>query len=249
MSQENLEWNEPLYLEGTRVGVVVLHGFTGSPQSLHEYALRLADAGHTVALPLLTGHGTTPDELERARWTDWVRDATAAYDWVRRRADRVFATGLSMGGTLSLWLAAEQPDISGVVTINAALRFPTEPLMHVAGLAGVPRWAKPVGNDIMQPGQDERCYDRIPVRAARQFALLMAQVRRRVSNVRCPALIFSSRQDHVVPPRNQRELLARLPSPRKHLVALDRSYHVATLDHDRETIFSGAIGFIGAHSA
>lgn len=248
MDCSELLFNEPVYHEGSGTGVVVLHGFTGSPRSLQEYAVRLADAGYTVALPRLTGHCSCPEEMEKAQWVDWTKDAEAAFRWVSGRAERVFTTGLSMGGTLALWLAERHQDLAGVITVNAALRFPHEWLMRVAGAMGVPRWVKGVGNDIREPGQDEHCYDRIPLRAARELALLMAEVRRNLGCITCPALIFSSVNDHVVPPQNQKELYAALRSQDKRLVTLENSFHVATMDYDRDVLYTQALAFIAEHA-
>jgi carboxylesterase len=241
-----MEWNEPLFREGSRVGVLVSHGFTGSPCSVHEYASRLTDAGYTVALPLLSGHGRTPEQMEKAGWTDWTEDVEGAYVWLRERTDTVFASGLSMGGTLAVWLAEQHPELAGIVPINAALHFgPREWMMRSLGACGFPRFLKAVGNDIKKPGEDERAYHRVPVRATRQFALLLAAVRRNLHRVRCPALIYSSQHDHTVPPANQQMLYRTINSQHKRLVTLDDSYHVATMDHDKERIFAGALEFIG----
>lgn len=246
-----MDWNEPLYVEGRResprVGVLVLHGFGGSPYSMQEYALRFVDAGHSVALPLLTGHGSTPQDMEKARWTDWTGDADSAYGWLEQRADRIFVTGLSMGGTLALWAAERHPEVAGIVTVNAALRFREEPLMNLLGVLGFPRWLKTIGNDIRKPGQDERAYSKIPVRAMRQLGLLLRDVRKDLPRIDCPALLFSSPDDHVVPPANQQETYARISSRDKTLSLLTRSHHCATLDNDREQIFEGALEFVEAH--
>lgn len=244
-----MEWNEPFYQKGCNVGVLVIHGFTGSPRSMHEYGLGLADAGLTVALPLLAGHGRTPETLEKARWTDWTADVEEAYYWLRGRTDRVFTAGLSMGGTLALWLAEHHPELAGVVTVNAALDYgPREWVMHAVGACGIPRYLNAVGNDIHKPGEDERAYHRIPTRATRQFALLLAEVRRHLHRVHCPALVFSSRIDHTVPPANQQTLYRQLGSATKRLVMLEDSYHVATMDHDKERIFAGTLKFIQTHA-
>jgi len=247
-----MEWNEPLFKAGSgeqaRVGVLVSHGFTGSPHSVQEIALRLADAGYTVAMPLLTGHGRTPEELEKARLTDWTADAEQAFAWLQERTDQVFATGLSMGGTLALHLAERRPEIAGIVTINALIRHPQEVLMRAVGRLGLPRWLKPVANDTKLSGVDEKGYDRIPSRAARQLALLLAAVREDLPLVRCPALVFSSAEDHVVPPDNQREIYETIASADKTLVRLPDSYHVATMDNDRDLIFAGTLHFIADRS-
>jgi carboxylesterase len=243
-----MEWNEPIYHEGSgetgRVGVLVLHGFTGSPCSVQEAAGRFVEAGYTVALPLLTGHGRTPEALEGALWPDWTADVEKAYAWLVERTDKVFVLGLSMGGTLALRLAVHHPEVAGLVLVNTLLRHPQELIMRVAGRIGVPRWAKAVGNDIKRAGEDEKAYDRVPSRATRQLALLLAAVRADLALVRCPVLLFSSLDDHVVPPKNQREIFAGIGSVDKKLIELADSYHVATMDNDKELIFAKALEFV-----
>lgn len=247
-----MEWNETLFEVGTggrgRIGVLVCHGFGGSPRSVHEVGLRLAEAGYSVALPLLTGHGLTPEAMEKSLWTQWTADAEKAFTWLRERCDEVFLFGLSMGGTLVLWLAERHPDAAGLITVNAVLRHPRERTMLTFGRIGVPRWAKAIGNDTKLAGVDERAYDRIPMRSSRQLALLLRAVRHDLSLVRCPALIYSSLTDHVVPPANQRELYGAISSADKTLIELRDSYHVATMDNDKERIFYGVLEFIGARS-
>jgi carboxylesterase len=246
-----MEWNQPIYREAAgedgQTGVLVIHGFSGSPRSLQELAGRLVEAGYTVALPLLTGHGLTPGAMEKAAWTDWTADVERAYMWTEQRSDRVFVCGLSVGGALAAWLAAQHPEIAGLVTVNALIRHPQEPLMRLVGRIGFPRWVKAVGNDIKKEGEDERAYERIPARSARQLALLLAVVRESLPLVRCPALVFSSAIDHVVPPQNQQELYDKIESREKTIIRLADSYHVATMDIDKETIFSETLEFIAKH--
>lgn len=248
-----MEWNEPIYRVGPgdlgRTGMLMCHGFGGSPRSLHEFATRIAEAGYTVALPLLTGHGLTPLAMERSLWTEWTADAQRAHSWLKERTDRVFVSGLSMGGTLALWLAERDPEVAGLVTINASLRDPRERLMRTVGRIGIPRWAKAIGNDTKLPGVDERAYGRIPIRATWQLAQLLAAVRRDLSLVRCPALLFSSVIDHVVPTANQREIYRSISSKDKALVKLESSYHVATMDNDKEFVFAETLGFLATHAA
>jgi carboxylesterase len=248
-----MEWNEPLYVEGTgpngRTGVLVLHGFTGSPRSMQELGQRVADAGYTVALPLLTGHGRTLEAMEAARWTEWVADAERAYQWVRERADTVFVCGMSMGGTLALGVAERHPEVAGVITINAFIRHPLEMVMLLIGWSGIPRFVKAIANDTQAAGVDEEAYPRVPLRSTHELALLSRHVRKGLGTVVCPALLFSSTVDHVVPPANQREILQGIGSADKALIELGDCYHVATMDLGKERIFAGTLEFIAAHTA
>jgi carboxylesterase len=247
-----MKWNEPLYKAGSgdegRVGVLVSHGFGGSPLPVQEFAVRLADAGYAVALPLLAGHGLTPEAMEKSLWTEWTADVEHAFAWLRERTDEIFVSGLSMGGTLALWLAERHPEVAGLVTVNALVRHPQELVMRIFGRIGLPRWAKAIGNDTKLTGVDEKAYDRLPMRSTRQLALLSAAVRRDFGLVRCPALLFSSVTDHVVPPKNQREIFASISSTDKKMIELHDSYHVATMDNDKELVFAATLEFLAGHS-
>ena len=252
MEWNEVGWNEPLFEvgagENSRVGVLVSHGFGGSPRSVQELALRLLKAGCTVALPLLSGHGCTPEVMEGSRWTEWTTDVEKAFVWLSGRTDQVFVAGLSMGGTLALWLAAHHPEIAGLITVNAAVRHPQELLMRTFGRLGLPRWAKGIANDTKLEGVDEKAYPRLPMRATWQFAQLLARVRRDLPLVRCPVLIFSSDVDHVVRPENQREIYMKIGSTDKQIVPLHDSYHVATMDNDKELVFTKTLEFIAEHT-
>jgi carboxylesterase len=246
-----MEWNEPMYIEGTGMpgttGVLVLHGFGGSPRSLQELAQRLADVGHTVALPLLSGHGLTPEAMERSRWTEWTADAEQAYQWVQARTGRSFLVGLSMGGTLALWLAERHPEAAGLVSMNAFVRHPLEKVMLTVGRLGVPRWVKAIGNDAIAEGVDERAYGRLPMRSTYELARFSRAVRADLGQVTCPALVFSSVIDHVVPPANQQEIYAAIASADKTFVELTDCYHLATMDCGKEQVFARIQEFIAAH--
>jgi carboxylesterase len=248
----SMEWNEPLYVEGSgpkgRTGVLVIHGFGGSPRSLQELASRLVDSGYTVALPLLAGHGRTPEAMEASRRTEWTGDVEQAYRWVRARTDKVFVCGLSMGGTLALWAAEHHPDVAGLITINTIIRHPLERVMLTIGRFRIPRWVKAVGNDAKAEGVDERAYDRLPMRSTYELALLSREVRAGLGRVTCPALVFSSVVDHVVPPANQRQLYQAIGSADKTFVELKDCYHLATMDCGKEQVFAGVLEFIAARA-
>ena len=251
MDRNERDWNEPVYVVGSglngRIGVLLIHGFGGSPRSLQELAQRCAGAGYTVALPLLAGHGRTPEDMEASRWTEWAADAEQAYEWLRARTDGVFVCGLSMGGTLALWVAERHPEVAGLVSINSFIRHPLEWVMLSIGRFRIPRWVKAIGNDAKAEGIDERAYERIPMRSTRELALLSREVRSGLSRVRCPAFLFSSVVDHVVPPANQRELYDALGSADKTFVELHDCYHLATMDCEKERVFAGTLDFIATH--
>jgi carboxylesterase len=242
---------EPFAADGGEVGVVLSHGFTGSPQSLRPWAEHLAAAGLTVRLPRLPGHGTRWQDLNDTRWPDWYGEVERAFDGLRGRCRQVFAMGLSMGGTLVTRLAEQRPaEVAGLVLVNPSLGTERKdvkyalPLLHrvVPSLAGV-------GNDIRKPGVTELAYGRTPLRAMHSLSRLWPLVVADLGRLTAPVLLYRSRVDHVVEPLSGRLLRDGARSTEVTEVMLEESYHVATLDHDAPTIFAGSLEFVRAHTA
>ena len=234
---------EPWSADGGPQGALVVHGFTGNPQGLRGLAAAFAGAGFAVDLPLLPGHGTSVDDLVATRWDDWAAAADAAYRSLAGRVDKVVVAGLSMGGTLTLWLAERYPEIAGVVLVNPLADVPAEmvgPLQEMVdgGIDRIPA----IGNDVADPAAREKAYDATPLEPLISLAAGAAQVRADLAKVACPALILTSPQDHVVEPRNSDLIAAGVTGPVER-VTLERSYHVATLDYDKGLIEEQAVAF------
>ncbi|MEW2165782.1 alpha/beta fold hydrolase [Streptomyces sp. NPDC007084] len=236
---------EPFRHEGGEVGVLLCHGFTGSPQSLRPWAQYLAERGLTVALPLLPGHGTRWEDMQLTGWQDWYAEVDRELRALRERCSRVFVFGLSMGGALALRLAARHGDeISGVVVVN--------PLNKVHGLAAralpvirhlVPS-TKGIASDIAKEGSEELGYTRVPLHAAHSMRKLCAVVDAELPQVTQPLLLLHSLRDHVVSPADSARILSRVSSTDVTESVLEQSYHVATLDHDADRIFEESYAFV-----
>lgn len=242
---------EPFAADGSEVGVLLSHGFTGSPQSLRPWAEHLAAAGLTVRLPRLPGHGTRWQDLNDTRWPDWYGELERAFDDLRGRCRQVFGMGLSMGGTLVIRLAEQRPaEVAGLVLVNPSLGTERKdvkyalPLLHrvVPSLAGI-------GSDIRKPGVTELAYERTPLRAMHSLSRLWPLVVADLGLVTAPVLLYRSRVDHVVEPMSGRLLRDGASSTEVTEVILEDSYHVATLDHDAPAIFAGSLDFVRAHTS
>jgi carboxylesterase len=236
---------EPFSHDGNDVGVLVCHGFTGSPQSMRPWARALADAGYTVRLPLLPGHGTTWQDLNRTRWTDWYATASTNLDDLNRRCRAVVVTGLSMGGTLALRLAAQRgDDVSGVVVVNPAVKAEDVRLRALPVLQYLLPSLPGIGSDIKKPGVTELAYPRNPLRALHSMTQLWADVVADLPRITQPLLLLHSPQDHVVPPSSSALVLRRVSSADVQEVLCEDSYHVATLDNDADLIVKQSLAFI-----
>ena len=239
---------EPFYAENGKTGVLISHGFTGNPQSMRYYAEGLAQAGFTVALPRLKGHGTTPADMAISTSNDWIRDLEQAMAWLQERCDTLFITGLSMGGTLTLFMAGQYPGVfKGIIPINALISSNNPDLASLVYMANGPAEIQGVGSDIKDPHTKESAYPVIPIPALKELFTLTKVTDDLLPRITCPALIMVSREDHVVPPANAEYILQKIPSQDKHIVWLENSYHVATLDHDKDLIVQKSVEFIQAH--
>jgi carboxylesterase len=234
---------EPWSASGGSAGVLVLHGFTGNPQSLRGLAEAFAGAGFTVEIPLLPGHGTSVDDLLTTGWADWSAAAEAAYADLAARCDHVVVAGLSMGGSLTCWLASRHPEIVGIVCVNPAITVAPELVTAVQEMVdgGTDR-IPAIGNDVADPTQVEKAYDATPLRPLLSLAEAADAFRGDLGAIACPLLLLTSPQDHVVDPGDSDILAAAVAGPVER-VTLGRSYHVATLDYDKDLIFEQAVAF------
>jgi carboxylesterase len=240
---------EPFYAAGDATGVLVLHGFTGTPASVRPWGEHLAREGFTVLVPRLPGHGTAWQELNKTRWTDWYAEASRALDRLAADRDRVFVCGLSMGGCLALRLAEERGgQVAGLVLVNPSVIDKNRALLAVPVLKRLIGSVKGVTDDIKRPGAVEYGYDRVPLRALDSLRDLWKTTRDDLAKITAPLLVFRSAEDHVVKPMSTQIVMQRVSSPVATEQVLHDSYHVATLDFDADAIFAGTAEFVRAHS-
>jgi carboxylesterase len=236
---------EPFTFDGGPVGVVVSHGFTGTPASMRPWAQHLAAEGFTVRLPLLPGHGVPWQETNRSRWPQWYGEIESAFLELRERCDTVFAMGLSMGGSLVTRLAEQHPDsVAGLVLVNPAYGTRRWDARFAPYVARLVRSRPSIGGDIKKPGVAEPAGDRTPVIAFASLLQLWKVTVADLSEVRAPVLLYRSREDHVVDDLSAQLLKRGAVHTTVDEVVLEDSYHVATLDNDAPTIFRGSVDFV-----
>ena len=235
---------EPFSAPGGPHGALVVHGFTGTPQSMRGLANAFAGAGFAVELPRLPGHGTSVDDMATTTFGDWSSAVERAYDGLAERCERVVVAGLSMGATLAAWLAVRHPEIAGLVVINGAFA-PPEPNLRegieqlvAQGVARIPG----PGNDIAEPGQTELAYDEVPPPQLLSLLDELGSLQLELPQIHCPSLVITSANDHVVEPASS-DHYAQHVGGRVERMHLARSFHVATLDHERADIEAAAVAF------
>ncbi len=231
-------WSAPGSGARASVAIVVSHGFTGNPSSTRPLGEALAAKGFAVDVVRLPGHGTHWRDMARTRYADWRGEVERAVLAHHASGKKVVVVGLSLGGTIALDLTATQPEaVAAVVPINATvldregLLARVSPLLEKvipvvpSGMAGLAE------NDIAKGG-DERAYSMVPTRAAGSVLRELSRIRAGLPRITTAALVAYSPQDHSVPPENSKAILRMMSAAKATALVLERSYHVATLDHD-----------------
>ena len=227
-------------------GALVLHGFTGNPNSMKGVARALAAAGFAVECPRLPGHGTRIEDMLDTTFADWSAAAERSLATVRGRlgeGGRVVVAGLSMGGMLTTWLATRHRDLAGIAVVNPLVEPAGDlrAILDEAVAAGTEVFPG-IGSDIADPDSKESAYEGTPLRALQSLLDAVDALQPELGTVTCPALLLTSPQDHVVPPTNGDHFVRSVAGPVER-VSLERSYHVATLDFDKELVERRIVDF------
>ncbi|MDR3069383.1 MAG: alpha/beta fold hydrolase, partial [Propionibacteriaceae bacterium] len=185
----------------------------------------------------------------RVAWQDWYTTVDREFHALQKQCKTVFVAGLSMGGTLALRIAEKHPDdVAGLVLVNPATQLPWN--AHFAPLLRhfIPALKAAVGSDIAKPGVEEHTYDVTPLNATNELLKLCTNVNAALDLVICPVLLYRSAVDHVLPPSSVQTVLRQISSEDISERVLARSWHVATMDYEKEELFAGSIDFFGKHA-
>lgn len=238
--------------EGSR-GVLLLHGFAGTPPELRRLGEHLAAHGYRCRGPALAGHATTPEALEASTRHDWIASAQAALNALADECSEVMVVGQSMGGTIALHLAATDLRIAAVATLAAPvwLSGMATPIILIA--RHVVRWHH-AGDDIdlYDPAGVDELYShgRRPLRSIHEFTRLIREVRDELAAVRAPVLVLHGGRDRTIHPDNAVEIERRLVCSREVArVGFPRSGHGMSVDVDREKINAAILGWFDIHSS
>ncbi len=234
------------------LGVLNLHGFTSSLDCVNGLNPYIEALGLPYRMPILRGHMQTPEALVGVTWRDWYADGEAALRDLLGEAEKAVVVGLSMGGLVTLHLAAEHPDeVDAIALVAAALRLrnplaPGNALSFLKPIAGrlVRWWPMPPNYADKELEKYDTNYRRAPMDAIISFLEYTAYVEGRLPEVRAPALIIQSHKDQMVDPKSAQIIYDRIASTDKRIVWFERSYHEMMRDLEREKVFETIQAFL-----
>ena len=239
------DWAAPGNGKNARIGILLVHGFTGSPPSMRPWGEFLHSKGYTVRVPLLPGHGTTPEDLNKVKWQEWPAKVTFELNELLKSCDKVFLVGLSMGGGTVLNVAESNNEkLTGIILVNPMIHVKFVPHQLAWAISRFQKMRDSVGDDIKKPGVTEWGYDALPLKGVAQLYKYLKLARASLPSIKVPTLLFHSVDDHVLPVSNTEIIMKELGSADKRRIELTNSYHVATLDYDADLIFENSRLFI-----
>lgn len=229
----------PYWLEGGDRGVLLLHGFAGTPPEMRPLANELSRRGFTVYAPLLVGHGTSPEDLELTDYRDWISSANQALDQLQARCRYVGVAGQSMGATLAMHLAATRPEPRAVVSQAGFIQLRDWRVRLLPLFRHVVRWSSTSDEvDLYDREAIHQLYSygRRPTRAIAQLAKLGRLVESELAAIFRPILLLQGGRDSVVDPSEANRIISRVSSEVRGLQLFPRSGHGISVDVDRQEV-------------
>jgi carboxylesterase len=234
---------EPIYLEGNHIGCLLLHGFTSSPFEMRLLGAHLQKKKYTIHIPLLPGHGISPKNLKSCLWYDWYNCAKNELFQLRKKCNKVFVVGLSMGGTLALHLTSHY-EVDGVAALAPGLYLKNKlaPLAHFL-YPLLPYKQNFSGSDI-STNEKTLTYNKIPLKSISELLKLFKHLENDLHDIYAPAMIIYSKSDHVIHSKSAIRIYDKISSKDKRILELKNSYHILTLDIEKEKVFNEVANFI-----
>ena len=239
-------WLEDYFADGKShadIGIIFVHGFTGSPASMRPWAAYFQERGYTVSVPRLPGHATQWQHLNKVRWQEWPARVQAEVDRLKQSCKKVFVFGLSMGGATTLNIAGSN-ELAGICLVNPMIHIPGQLIKVAPLLALLQAGRASVGDDIKKPEITEWGYDVLPTKGVVQLQKMLKVTRANLVLVKCPTLLFHSVDDHVLPISNSNIIMSEIESIAGQRIELTNSYHVATMDYDAPIIFANSLAHV-----
>jgi carboxylesterase len=221
----------PIEHKGSKTGVLLIHGFTATTSEVRILAKSFIKHGCTVSAPLLPGHGTSPEDLNLTKVNNWIKCIEDSYTKLKEKCDSIIVGGESMGGVLSLYMAENNPEISAILLYSTALSVKRLKYSKIL------KYFHPfLDKNSPSDGLSWKGYSVYPLWAAHQFYKLTRLVKRKLSLVKSPTIIFQGNYDKTIDANNLQLIFDNIGSEKKKKIWMKNSGHVMLLDQEIDKI-------------
>ena len=245
---------EPFLIEkNSKIGVLMIHGFTSTPYQYREIGDYLSSKGITVYAPLIAGHGTSPDDLMKTGPEDWKNSVRKAYLELKKKSEKIVVLGNSFGGNLAFWLAGRgKEDIDGIISLGTpiSLKYQWFLLLRIYSYGWLKKYYKKPKHiykidytDMM----DEITYPVIPLKSLRDFfRFIKKETPLDIKKIKVPIMVMQANIDPVTTSRSATYIYRNVLSNYKKIIWFESRCHAFT-DTDesrRKDLFEKIYGFI-----
>lgn len=242
--------NQPFFFEGTNgKGVLLVHGWTSTPYELRRLGKYLNENGYTVLGIQLSGHGTVPKDLEDIKWQTWINDIQLGYEKLKEVCPKIYIAGTSIGSSLTIVFAKENPEISGLVLMATPYRMKFEKILELWGR--FTSLFKEYNKKFYPPTFGSRstitrliAYQSYPIKNAFETFDLIKESKKNMEKIIQPCLIMQSTHDHLVEKNSLENIYNQIGSKIKEKRYISKAYHTFISDIKNEHVFEDILNFL-----
>ena len=246
-----MKGGEQIFIDkNSKIGVLMLHGFSSTPRQFKELSAYLAEKGFTVFAPLIAGHGTSPENLTKTSPKDWEESVKNAYLKLKSKSEKIFIIGNSFGSNLAFWLVKElDNEPVGIIALGTPifLRFHNFIKFRLFTYGRLkkyyhkpPRIYKADYTDMF----DEVSYSVIPVKSLNEFINFLEQETiPNLYKIKTPTLIANASIDPIIHRKSANYIFQNINSIKKEVFWFDSKKH-SIIGKGCEGLFNKIYNFI-----
>ncbi len=242
--------DKEFFFEGdNNQAILLIHGWSTVPYEMKRLGEFLNAHGYTVYIPMLTGHGTIPQEMEGVTAKDWIKDTKKAYAFLKKRYSKVYVGGTSMGAILALNLALLKKDIAGLILLATPYKLKMEKVVEL--FLKIVLHFKKYHKKFYPPtfGKATRItrlisYQTYSIKSVLELGFLVQETRKKLNKIYQPCLLMQSKHDHIIQKRSMEIIYNKINSQKKYKKYIEKAYHTFISDIKKEYVFEYILDFI-----
>ncbi len=229
--------------KGSNRAFLLVHGFTGTHYEMEPLAKYLRNREFYVENIVLPGHETSIEDLQNRKWFEFTDYAQEKLNGLKQRFKKVFVCGLSLGGAITLYLGATNPDIEGIIVL-AAPAFSPDWRMNLLAYFPIVHLIYPLHKNKEKGWEDvnslktHKSYGYYPIKSVQQLFKLFKINKQKIKEIEIPILIVYAEKDPSIPYKHAEKIFNRVNSEDKKIVKILKGGHVIPKDAGRKQLFN-----------
>jgi len=243
----------PFFLKARekKIGILLVHGYMAAPEEMRPLSEFLNKKGYCVFVPCLKGHGTSPDDLAKTSYNEWINSVNEGYILLDSICKRVVVGGFSMGAGLALEISSRIDRVAGVFAICPPMRLQdfssrfvpaVDTWNRLMDLAHFEDAKKEFINN--RPENPEINYFRNPISGIRELGRLMDNTKDKLQHIKAPVLVIQASDDPVVNPAGSRDVFKLIGADKKEYTVFNFKRHGILRGKGASKVYKRILSFV-----